>query len=47
MGVLRHVRASSVEEREPLWGWIDDADYSAEDVRWDRDARQVVVPFKN
>src|SRR4051794_39054284 len=44
---MRHVRARSVEELEQLWDWIDDAGYSTGDVRWDRDARQVVMPFTN
>jgi hypothetical protein len=44
---MRHVRAGSVEELETLWDWLDDAEYSTENVRWDRDAHQVVVRLTN
>jgi hypothetical protein len=47
VAVLRHVRASSVDELMGLWDWLGDAEYAPDDVRWVQGERKVVVPFTN
>jgi hypothetical protein len=47
MAVKRHVRALSRAELDEVCDWLDDADFSTAEVRWDRDARTVTIPFAN
>ena len=47
MAVKRHVRARSEEELEPVWSWIDDAEFSTAEVTWDRAGRTVAIPLTN
>jgi hypothetical protein len=45
--VKRQVHARSEQQLEPMWDWLQDADFSTAAVRWNRDSRTIVVPFAN